>query len=98
MKYSESKISQCILPLRKGVLKNSIKFTGKHLCWSPFYEVASLQPLQHKCFAVKFAKLLRVSILRNICKRLLLEAFYKKAALKNFATFTGRKKPVISIL
>ena len=33
--------------------------------------------LQHKCFSVKFAKLLRIPMLRNICKRLLLEVVYK---------------------
>ena len=54
--------------------------------------------LQHKCFPMKFAKLIRIPILRNICKRLLLEVFMKKAVPKNFAIFTGRKKPVISVL
>ena len=39
--------------------------------------------LQHKCFPVKFTKLLRTPILKNICKRLVLEVFYKKYALKN---------------
>ena len=36
--------------------------------------------------------------MKNICKRLLLEVFYKKAFLKNFAIFTGRKWLVISVL
>ena len=44
---------------------------------------------------MKFAKLLRTPILKNICKRLLLEVFYKKAVLKNFAMFIGRKQLVI---
>ena len=35
--------------------------------------------LQHKCFPVNSAKLLRIPILRNICKRLLMEVFYKKS-------------------
>ena len=48
--------------VKVGVLKNFPKFTGKHACWS----------LQHSCFPVKFAKLLRTSISKNICKRLLL--------------------------
>ena len=70
----------------KDVLKNFGNFTGKHLRWSLF--LWSCKPLafkflkkrlQHKCFPVKFAKLLRIPILRNICKRLLLEVFYKKA-------------------
>ena len=37
--------------------------------------------LQRKCFPKKFAKLLRTPIL-NICKRLLVEVFYKKLFLK----------------
>ena len=50
----------------KGVLKNSAKFTLKHLCWSFFFEkVAGLQVfyfkkrLQHRCFLIKFVKFLR---------------------------------------
>ena len=31
--------------------------------------------LQHKCFSVKFAKLFRTPILKNICERLLVKAF-----------------------
>ena len=30
--------------VRKSVLENFANFTGKHLCWSLFYEVAGLQP------------------------------------------------------
>ena len=58
-----------------------------------FDKVAGLQPasffirLQHK----KFEKLLRTPVSKNICKRLLLEVFYKKAVLQNFATFIGGK-------
>ena len=29
--------------MRKSVLKNFANFIGKQLCWSPFYEAASLQ-------------------------------------------------------
>ena len=91
--------------IRKSVLKNFANFTGKHLCWILF--LWSCKPaackflkkgLQYKCFPVKFAKLFRIPILRNICKRLLLEVFFKKAVLKNFAIFIVRKKPVISVL
>ena len=42
-----------------------------------------LKTLQHKCFPVKFAKLLRAT-LKNICKRVFLEVFYKKAIHRNF--------------
>ena len=48
---------------------------------SLFNNVASLQAgtllkkrLEHKCFPVKFAKFLRMSILKNICQLLLLIA------------------------
>ena len=54
--------------------------------------------LQHNCFPVKFAKLFWATILKHICKRLLLEVFYKKALLKNFAIFTGRKLLVLNVL
>ena len=50
-----------------GVLKNFAKFTGKHLCWSLFFnKFGSLRPAtllekrrQHSCFPVNFAKFLR---------------------------------------
>ena len=41
--------------------------------------------------SVKFVKLLRTIILKNISKRLLLEVVYKKAVLKNFVIFIGGK-------
>ena len=87
-----------------GALKNLQNFKGKQLRWSLFHDVASLQPaaffkkrLKHKRFHVKFNKLLRIPILRYICKRLLLEVLIKKAVLTNFAKFTGRKKAVVSV-
>ena len=53
--------------IKKGVLKNLAKFTGKHLCQSLFFnKVAGLRPatslkkrLWHTCFSVNFAKFLR---------------------------------------
>ena len=53
--------------IRKGVLRNFTKFSGKHLCQSLFFnKVASLRPaillqkrLWHKCSPVKFVKFLR---------------------------------------
>ena len=69
--------------VKKGVLKNFANFTGKHLCLSLFFnKVADLRlrpatllkkKLQHRCFPVKFTKLLRTSYLKNICERLLLK-------------------------
>ena len=53
--------------LRKGVLRNFVKFTGKHLCQSLFLnKVSGLRPatllkkrLWHRCFPVNFVKFLR---------------------------------------
>ena len=55
----------------KDVLRNFAKFTGKHLCQSPFfYKVAGIWPATllkkrfwHRCFPVNFAKFLRMSFL-----------------------------------
>ena len=75
--------------VRKGVLKNFANFTGKQLCWSLFLWCCRppackffIKRLQHKYFPVKFAKLLRTPILKNICKRLLPEVFYKKTVFE----------------
>ena len=52
-----------------GILEN---FTRKYLCWSLFFnKVPGLQlyekrGVQHRCFPVKFAKLLRTLFLQNI--------------------------------
>ena len=55
------------------ILKNFTKFTGKHLCWSLFFDkVAGLKPetlfkkkLQHRCLPVYFVKFLRTLSLKN---------------------------------
>ena len=49
---------------KKGVLRNFEKFTGKHLCQSPFFnKVAGLRPSWHRCFLVNLAKFLRTPFL-----------------------------------
>ena len=70
-----------------------------------FYEVTDLQPagflkkiLQHTCFPVKISKLLRTPTLKNICKRLLLEVFYKKDVLWTFnlrPVSMGIERPIL---
>ena len=64
---------------KEVVIKNFANFTGKHLWWSLF--LINLQAwgvsfikriLQHRCFPVKFAKFLRIPILKNFYERLLL--------------------------
>ena len=66
--------------VRKGVLRNFAKFTGKHLCQSHFFKkVVGLRPatllkrrLWHRCFPVIFANFLRTPFLQNTSGRLLL--------------------------
>ena len=66
--------------LKKGVIRNFTKLTGKHLCQSLFfYKVVGLRPAillkkRHwpKCFSVKFVKFLRTPLLQNTSGRLLL--------------------------
>ena len=75
-----------------------LKTSQENPCVEAFFnKVAGLDPasflkrqLQHKCFPVKFAKLLRTPTLKNIYKRLLLEVC-KKAILKNFCNIHWAK-------
>ena len=64
----------------KGLLRNFTNFTGKHLCYSPFFnKVAGLRPatllkrsLWHRCFPVNFVKFLRTPFYIEHLRRLLL--------------------------
>ena len=66
--------------VKKDVLNNFTKFTGKHLCQSlVFNNIAGLRPatlskkrLRHRCFPVNFAKFLRTPFLQKVSGRLLL--------------------------
>ena len=66
--------------IKKAVLKNFTKFTGKHLRQSLFFnKVAALRPATllkrkswHRRFTVNFAKFLRTLFLQNTSGRLLL--------------------------
>ena len=59
--------------VKKCVLRNFAKFTGKHLCQRLFFnKVAGLRPttllkkrLWHRCFTENFAKFLRTPFLQN---------------------------------
>ena len=77
--------SQLRYSVKKDVLKKLANFIGKHLCWSQVSTKSqALRParnfikkkFQHRCFPVKFVKLLRIPILKNICERLLLHSHY----------------------
>ena len=66
--------------VRKSVLRNFTKFTGKYKCQSLFFnKVAGLRPatllkkrLWYRCFPVIFMKFLRTRFLQNTSGRLLL--------------------------
>ena len=69
--------------VRKSVLRNFAKFTGKHLCQGLFFnKVAGLRPVTllkkspWHCFPVNFAKSLRIPFLENTSGRLLLKRVY----------------------
>ena len=65
--YSSDGSSRPDVFCKKRVLRNSTKFTGKHLCHSLFFnKIADLGPailfkkrLWHRCFPVNFVKFLR---------------------------------------
>ena len=58
--------------LRKGVLRNFERFTGKQLCQSLFFNKVAGLRLWHRCFPVTFSKILRTPFLQNTSGRLLL--------------------------
>ena len=87
----------CAEAATRGVLRNILKFKGKHLCQSPFFnKVAALRSatllkkrLWHRSFLVHFKKFLRTPVLRNTSGRLLFSV--NKGVLKNFTKFTGKQ-------
>ena len=68
---SEAVAQMC--SVKKRVLRNFAKFTGKHLCQSLFFSrVAGLRPvislkkrLWHRCFPVNIAKFIRTPFLKE---------------------------------
>ena len=56
--------------IKRGVIKNFAKFTGKHLCQSLFFKKKGFW---HRCFPIKFAKFLGTPFLHNTSGRLLLQ-------------------------
>ena len=73
---SRSSCGRC--SIRKGVLENFAKFTGKHLCQGLFFNKVAARHLQlylkkrlcHGSFPLNFAKFPRTIFLQNTCGRL----------------------------
>ena len=80
MVFHTSRSSHQRYSVKKGTLRNFVKFTGKHLCQRLFFnKVAGLRPatllkksLWHRCFPVNSAKFLRTPFLQNTFGRLIL--------------------------
>ena len=71
---------------KKGVIRNSIKFTGNHLRQSLFFnKVAGQKRLCHRCFPVNFGKFLKTPLLTEHLRWLLL-AFQSLFSLHSFRT------------
>ena len=70
--------------MKKGVLRNFTKFTGKHLCHSLFLNLRPATSLKkrlwHRCFPVIFVKFLRTPFLQNTSGRLLLNTYSRCGA------------------
>ena len=85
-KYVVLRSSHKVCSVRKGVLKNFTKFTGKHLCQSLFFnKVAGLRSatllkkrLWHTCFPVNFTKFTRKPFSQNTFRWLLLIIYIAK--------------------
>ena len=83
--YAHWRTSRQEVFCEKGVLRNFIKFIGKHLCQSLFFnKVAGLRPatllkkrLWHRCFSVDFVKFLRPHFLTEYLWWLLLTLLLK---------------------
>ena len=61
--------------VKKGVIKNFTKFTGKHLCQSLFFNIGVSflnRRLWHRYFPVDFVKFLRAPFSQNTSGQLLL--------------------------
>ena len=74
---------------KEGILRNPVKFTGKHLCQSLFFNkfaglrLANLfkNKLWNKCFPVNFGKILRTPFLTEQLRWLRLKILHKFVSL-----------------
>ena len=70
--YASATSSHQRCSMKKGVLRNFAKFTGKHLCQSLFFNKVAgwglqfdLKRLWHRCFPKNFAKFIRAPFHRT---------------------------------
>ena len=90
LRFHNSRSSHHRCSMKKVLVKNLAKFTGKHLCRSFFfYKEASLRPKKTlaQFFFCEFSEIFKTPTLKNICERLLLiisleDGTREKAVLK----------------
>ena len=74
---------------KKGVLSNFTKFTGKHLCQSPFFN--KVAGFWRRCLSVNFAKFLRTSFFTEHLRRLPLTVLETSKKVYKVMFFDMRK-------
>ena len=102
---SEAVVRRC--SVKKGVLINFAKFTGKHLSQSFFFNKSAdlrsatllKKRLWHRCFPVNFAKFIRTPFFKKHLWWLLLQAFISKWSRLIIQVILSRfpLKPILSI-
>ena len=78
--------------IKKIILKNFTRFTGKQMCWSLLFNKVSGQRLktllkkrlQHRCFLANFAKFLRTLFLQNTPGQLLLTFLFYRVSVNGY--------------
>ena len=63
--HKQVNVEEC--SVKKGVLKNFAKFTGKHQCQSLFFNRVA----DHRCFPANFAKFLRTRFITGHVRKAL---------------------------
>ena len=93
---TENSAKKSIVDVWLGVLINFVKFTGKHLRQSPFFNKVAGLSLWHMCFPVNFAKFPRTSLLQDTSGRLLFCVSHKHIqADKNMFKVNGKNTGLI---
>ena len=91
--FIQNRSSRLQMFFKIGVLKHFANFTGKHLCWSLFlikFFTNFFKILQHRCFSVKFGKILSMPFLQNTSSGCFCQKRLQRRCLPvNVAKFLG---------
>ena len=93
---TENSAKKSIVDVWLDVLINFVKFTGKHLRQSPFFNKFAGLSLWHRCFPVNFAKFPRTPLLQDTSGRLLFCVSHKHIQVdKNMFKVNGKNTGLI---